>query len=135
MYAEMEITITMKEENKTSDDFTTGNGTSDKSADNQNVNQYNNIFLLNNIIKYQQNYEYMIAHFELHKKDTNTKNMPTDDFVSSHISSIKKKIILFYNKKENKKFLYWILLILSFALSIPFFMFEFSSLLDVIFSL
>jgi hypothetical protein len=97
---------------------------------------------VNNIIKCQQNYEYMIANFELYPKNKNIRNAPTirtkdltNNFVYSYISLTKHQIISFYEKKENKTFKYWIIFIISFLLTLPLALLEFAGLLDIIFSL
>ena len=97
---------------------------------------------VNNIIKYQQNYEYMIANFELYPKNKNIRNAPTirtkdltNNFVYSYISLTKQQIISFYEKKENKTFKYWIIFIISFLLTLPLALLEFAGLLDIIFFL
>ena len=97
---------------------------------------------VNNIIKCQQNYEYMIANFELYPKNKNIRNAPTirtkdltNNFVYSYISLTKQQIISFYEKKENKTFKYWIIFIISFLLTLPLALLEFAGLLDIIFSL
>lgn len=97
---------------------------------------------VNNIIKCQQNYEYMIANFELYPKNKNIRNAPTirtkdltNNFVYSYISLTKQKIISFYEKKENKTFKYWIIFIISFLLTLPLALLEFAGLLDIIFFL
>ena len=96
----------------------------------------------NNIIKCQQNYEYMIANFELYPKNKNIRNAPTirtkdltNNFVYSYISLTKQQIISFYEKKENKTFKYWIIFIISFLLTLPLALLEFAGLLDIIFFL
>ena len=95
---------------------------------------------VNNIIKCQQNYEYMIANFELYPKNKNIRNAPTirtkdltNNFVYSYISLTKQQIISFYEKKENKTFKYWIIFIISFLLTLPLALLEFAGLLDIIF--
>ena len=97
---------------------------------------------VNNIIKCQQNYEYMIANFELYPKNKNIRNAPTirtkdltNNFVYSYISLTKQQIISFYEKKENKTFKYWIIFIISFLLTLPLALLEFAGLLDIIFFL
>lgn len=97
---------------------------------------------VNNIIKCQQNYEYMIANFELYPKNKNIRNAPTirtkdltNNFVYSYISLTKHQIISFYEKKENKTFKYWIIFIISFLLTLPLALLEFAGLLDIIFFL
>lgn len=97
---------------------------------------------VNNIVKYQQNYEYMIANFELYPKNKNIRNAPTirtkdltNNFVYSYISLTKQQIISFYEKKENKTFKYWIIFIISFLLTLPLALLEFAGLLDIIFFL
>lgn len=97
---------------------------------------------INNIIKCQQNYEYMIANFELYPKNKNIRNAPTirtkdltNNFVYSYISLTKQQIISFYEKKENKTFKYWIIFIISFLLTLPLALLEFAGLLDIIFFL
>ena len=97
---------------------------------------------VNNIIKCQQNYEYMIANFELYPKNKNIRNAPTirtkdstNNFVYSYMSLTKQHIISFYEKKENKTFKYWIIFIISFLLTLPLALLEFAGLLDIIFSL
>lgn len=105
----------------------------------ENINQYNNVFMINNIIKCQQEYQHMIKHFRLYPKNKiKSKNKPdiiANNFVHSHILMIKQQIISFYEQKENKNFKYWIIFILSFLLTLPLILFEFSWLLDIIFSL
>ena len=97
---------------------------------------------VNNIVKCQQNYEYLIANFELYPKNKNIRNAPTirtkdltNNFVYSYISLTKQQIISFYEKKENKTFKYWVIFILSFLLTLPLILFEFSWILDMIFFL
>ena len=97
---------------------------------------------VNNIIKCQQNYEYMIANFELYPKNKNIRNAPTNrtkeltnNYVYSYISLTKQQIISFYEKKENKTFKYWIIFIISFLLTLPLALLEFAGLLDIIFFL
>ena len=97
---------------------------------------------VNNIVKCQQNYEYMIANFELYPKNKNIRNAPTirtkdltNNFVYSYISLTKQQIISFYEKKANKTFKYWIIFIISFLLTLPLALLEFAGLLDIIFSL
>lgn len=97
---------------------------------------------VNNIIKCQQNYEYMIANFELYPKNKNIRNAPTirtkdltNNFVYSYILLTKQQIISFYEKKENKTFKYWIIFIISFLLTLPLALLEFAGLLDIIFFL
>lgn len=110
----------------------------------ENINQYNNVFMISNIIKCQQEYQYMIKHFRLYpknkskSKNNDAKNKPdiiSNNFVHSHILMIKQQIISFYEQKENKNFKYWVIFILSFLLTLPLILFEFSWLLDIIFSL
>ena len=99
-------------------------------SQNKTTNNNNKIIntnkTVNNIIKCQQNYEYMIANFELYPKNKNIRNAPTirtkdltNNFVYSYISLTKQQIILFYEKKENKTFKYWIIFIISFLLTLP----------------
>ena len=121
----------MKTENKTTSNLNL-----------ENVNRYNNAFMINTIIKCQQNYEYLIANFELYPKNKNIRNAPTirtkdltNNFVYSYISLTKQQIISFYEKKENKTFKYWVIFILSFLLTLPLILFEFSWILDMIFFL
>ena len=97
---------------------------------------------VNNIIKCQQNYEYMITNFELYPKNKNIRNAPTirtkdltNNLVYSYISLTKQQIISFYEKKENKTFKYWIIFIISFLLTLPLALLEFAGLLDIIFFL
>ena len=59
----------------------------------QNKTTNNTNKTVNNIIKCQQNYEYMIANFELYPKNKNIRNAPTirtkdltNNFVYSYIS-------------------------------------------------
>lgn len=108
-------------------------------TENKIITQNKNI---NNIVKCQQNYEYMIATFELYPQNKNSGNTPTirtkdltNNFVYSYISLTKQQIISFYEKKENKTFKYWIIFIVSFLLTLPFALFEFAGLLNIIFSL
>lgn len=86
----------------------------------------------------------MIKHFRLYpknkskSKNNDAKNKPdiiANNFVHSHILMIKQQIISFYEQKENKNFKYWVIFILSFLLTLPLILFEFSWLLDIIFSL
>ena len=113
---------------------------------NKTTNNNNTIINTNetvhNILKCQQNYEYMIANFELYPKNKNIRNAPTirtkdltNNFVYSYISLTKHQIISFYEKKENKTFKYWIIFIISFLLTLPLALLEFAGLLDIIFSL
>lgn len=113
---------------------------------NKTVNNNNKIIntnkTVNNIIKCQQNYEYMIANFELYPKNKNIRNAHTirtkdltNNFVYSYISLTKQQIISFYEKKENKTFKYWIIFIISFLLTLPLALLEFAGLLDIIFFL
>ena len=115
-------------------------------SQNKTTNNNNKIInthkTVNNIIKCQQNYEYMIANFELYPKNKNIRNAPTirtkdltNNFVYSYISLTKQQIISFYEKKENKTFKYWIIFIISFLLTIPLALLEFAGLLDIIFFL
>ncbi len=115
-------------------------------SQNKTTNNNNKIIntnkTVNNIIKCQQNYEYMIANFELYPKNKNIRNAPTirtkdltNNFVYSYISLIKQQIISFYEKKENKTFKYWIIFIISFLLTLPLALLEFAGLLDIIFFL
>ena len=115
-------------------------------SQNKTTNNNNKIIntnkTVNNIVKYQQNYEYMIANFELYPKNKNIRNAPTirtkdltNNFVYSYISLTKQKIISFYEKKENKTFKYWIIFIISFLLTLPLALLEFAGLLDIIFFL
>lgn len=115
-------------------------------SQNKTTNNNNKIIntnkTVNNIIKCQQNYEYMIANFELYPKNKNIRNAPTirtkaltNNFVYSYISLTKQKIISFYEKKENKTFKYWIIFIISFLLTLPLALLEFAGLLDIIFFL
>ena len=115
-------------------------------SQNKTTNNNNKIIntnkTVNNIVKYQQNYEYMIANFELYPKNKNIRNAPTirtkdltNNFVYSYISLTKQQIISFYEKKENKTFKYWIIFIISFLLTLPLILFEFSWVLDMIFFL
>jgi len=115
-------------------------------SQNKTTNNNNKIIntnkTVNNIIKYQQNYEYMIANFELYPKNKNIRNAPTirtkdltNNFVYSYISLTKQQIISFYEKKENKTFKYWIIFIISFLLTLPLALLEFAGLLDIIFFL
>lgn len=115
-------------------------------SQNKTTNNNNKIIntnkTVNNIIKYQQNYEYMIANFELYPKNKNIRNAPTirtkdltNNFVYSYISLTKRQIISFYEKKENKTFKYWIIFIISFLLTLPLALLEFAGLLDIIFFL
>ncbi|GEM_PF-4655133 len=115
-------------------------------SQNKTTNNNNKIIntnkTVNNIVKYQQNYEYMIANFELYPKNKNIRNAPTirtkdltNNFVYSYISLTKQQIISFYEKKENKTFKYWIIFIISFLLTLPLALLEFAGLLDIIFFL
>lgn len=115
-------------------------------SQNKTTNNNNKIIninkTVNNIIKCQQNYEYMIANFELYPKNKNIRNAPTirtkdltNNFVYSYISLTKQQIISFYEKKENKTFKYWIIFIISFLLTLPLALLEFAGLLDIIFFL
>ncbi len=115
-------------------------------SQNKTTNNNNKIIntnkTVNNIIKCQQNYEYMIANFELYPKNKNIRNAPTirtkdltNNFVYSYISLTKHQIISFYEKKENKTFKYWIIFIISFLLTLPLALLEFAGLLDIIFFL
>ena len=115
-------------------------------SQNKTTNNNNKIIntnkTVNNIIKCQQNYEYMIANFELYPKNKNIRNTPairtkdlTNNFVYSYISLTKQQIISFYEKKENKTFKYWIIFIISFLLTLPLALLEFAGLLDIIFFL
>ena len=115
-------------------------------SQNKTTNNNNKIIntnkTVNNIIKCQQNYEYMIANFELYPKNKNIRNAPTirtkdltNNFVFSYISLTKHQIISFYEKKENKTFKYWIIFIISFLLTLPLALLEFAGLLDIIFFL
>ncbi len=115
-------------------------------SQNKTTNNNNKIIntnkTVNNIIKCQQNYEYMIANFELYPKNKNIRNAPTIrtkdltiNFVYSYISLTKQQIISFYEKKENKTFKYWIIFIISFLLTLPLALLEFAGLLDIIFFL
>ena len=115
-------------------------------SQNKTTNNNNKIMntnkTVNNIIKCQQNYEYMIANFELYPKNKNIRNAPTirtkdltNNFVYSYISLTKQQIISFYEKKENKTFKYWIIFIISFLLTLPLALLEFAGLLDIIFFL
>jgi hypothetical protein len=115
-------------------------------SQNKTTNNNNKIIntnkTVNNIIKCQQNYEYMIANFELYPKTKNIRNAPTirtkdltNNFVYSYISLTKQQIISFYEKKENKTFKYWIIFIISFLLTLPLALLEFAGLLDIIFFL
>ena len=90
-------------------------------SQNKTTNNNNKIIntnkTVNNIVKYQQNYEYMIANFELYPKNKNIRNAPTirtkdltNNFVYSYISLTKQQIISFYEKKENKTSKYWVYL-------------------------
>ncbi len=133
------ISSTNKTDNNTNNDNINN---TDNTLNSENINQYNNVFIINNIVIRQQNYEYMIANFELYPKNKYAKgtapimtNDLTNYFVYSYISLIKQQIISFYEKKENKTFKYWIIFILSFLLTLPFVLFEFACLLDTIFSL
>lgn len=115
-------------------------------SQNKTTNNNNKIIntnkTVNNIIKCQQNYEYMIANFELYPKNKNIRNAPTirtkdltNNFVYSYISLTKQQIISLYEKKENKTFKYWIIFIISFLLTLPLALLEFAGLLDIIFFL
>ena len=115
-------------------------------SQNKTTNNNNKIIntnkTVNNIVKCQQNYEYMIANFELYPKNKSARNAPTirtkdltNNFVYSYISLTKQQIISFYEKKENKTFKYWVIFILSFLLTLPLILFEFSWVLDMIFFL
>ena len=115
-------------------------------SQNKTTNNNNKIIntnkTVNNIIKCQQNYEYMIANFELYPKNKNIRNAPTirtkdltNNFVYSYISLTKHQIISLYEKKENKTFKYWIIFIISFLLTLPLALLEFAGLLDIIFFL
>ena len=115
-------------------------------SQNKTTNNNNKIIntnkTVNNIIKCQQNYEYMIANFELYPKNKNIRNAPTirtkdltNNFDYSYISLTKQQIISFYEKKENKTFKYWIIFIISFLLTLPLALLEFAGLLDIIFFL
>ena len=115
-------------------------------SQNKTTNNNNKIIntnkTVNNIIKCQQNYEYMIANFELYPKNKNIRNAPTirtkdltNNFVYSYISLTQQQIISFYEKKENKTFKYWIIFIISFLLTLPLALLEFAGLLDIIFFL
>lgn len=115
-------------------------------SQNKTTNNNNKIIntnkTVNNIIKCQQNYEYMITNFELYPKNKNIRNAPTirtkdltNNFVYSYISLTKQQIISFYEKKENKTFKYWIIFIISFLLTLPLALLEFAGLLDIIFFL
>lgn len=115
-------------------------------SQNKTTNNNNKIIntnkTVNNIIKCQQNYEYIIANFELYPKNKNIRNAPTirtkdltNNFVYSYISLTKQQIISFYEKKENKTFKYWIIFIISFLLTLPLALLEFAGLLDIIFFL
>ena len=115
-------------------------------SQNKTTNNNNKIIntnkTVNNSVKYQQNYEYMIANFELYPKTKNIRNAPTirtkdltNNFVYSYISLTKQQIISFYEKKENKTFKYWIIFIISFLLTLPLALLEFAGLLDIIFFL
>lgn len=115
-------------------------------SQNKTTNNNNKIIntnkTVNNIVKCQQNYEYLIANFELYPKNKNIRNAPTirtkdltNNFVYSYISLTKQQIISFYEKKENKTFKYWVIFILSFLLTLPLILFEFSWILDMIFFL
>lgn len=115
-------------------------------SQNKTTNNNNKIIntnkTVNNIIKCQQNYEYMIANFELYPKNKNIRNASTirtkdltNNFVYSYISLTKQQIISFYEKKENKTFKYWIIFIISFLLTLPLALLEFAGLLDIIFFL
>lgn len=115
-------------------------------SQNKTTNNNNKIIntnkTVNNIVKYQQNYEYMIANFELYPKNKNIRNAPTirtkdltNNFVYSYISLTKQQIISFYEKNENKTFKYWIIFIISFLLTLPLALLEFAGLLDIIFFL
>ena len=115
-------------------------------SQNKTTNNNNKIIntnkTVNNIIKCQQNYEYMIANFELYPKNKNIRNAPTirtkdltNNFVYSYISLTKQQIISCYEKKENKTFKYWIIFIISFLLTLPLALLEFAGLLDIIFFL
>ena len=115
---------------------------SQKKSTNNNNKIINTNKTVNNIIKCQQNYEYMIANFELYPKNKNIRNAPTirtkdltNNFVYSYISLTKQQIISFYEKKENKTFKYWIIFIISFLLTLPLALLEFAGLLDIIFFL
>ena len=115
-------------------------------SQNKTTNNNNKIIntnkTVNNIIKCQQNYEYMIANFELYPKNKNIRNASTirtkdltNNFVYSYISLTKQQIISFYEKNENKTFKYWIIFIISFLLTLPLALLEFAGLLDIIFFL
>lgn len=115
-------------------------------SQNKTTNNNNKIIntnkTVNNIIKCQQNYEYMIANFELYPKNKNIRNASTirtkdltNNFVYSYISLTKQQIISFYEKKENKTFKYWIIFIISFLLTLPLALLEFAGMLDIIFFL